>query len=163
MITVRYDNISSSFLPISTFHNIHLKLVFTVCPLLLGIAPLFDFQIKYTTTYTCTKQIRRVRVPGRSDQEQGVVQLPGQEPPFRFRGTPPPHDQASDAAPKRWVRIDQFHQPEAKGLDPIYHIHVLLMPGHEFPINCGSQDGWKIPSDSKQDLNLVPLVSQSWS
>ena len=37
----------------------------------------------------------------RAGQEQGVVQLPGQEPPFHFRGTPPPHDQASDAAPKR--------------------------------------------------------------
>ena len=39
----------------------------------------------------------------RASQEQGVVQLPGQELPFRFRGTPPPHDQASDAAPKRFV------------------------------------------------------------
>ena len=54
-------------------------------------------------------------------QEQGVVQLPDQEPPFRFRGTPPPHDQASDAAPKRWGRIDQIHQPEAKGLNPIFN------------------------------------------
>ena len=47
----------------------------------------------------------------RAGQEQGVVQLPGQEPPFRFRGTPPPHDQASDAAPKMWGRRDQIHQP----------------------------------------------------
>ena len=30
-----------------------------------------------------------------------------------------------------------------KDRSPISCIHVTLVPGHEFPINCGSQHGWK--------------------
>ena len=45
--------------------------------------------------------------------------------PFRFRGTLP-HDQASDAVPKRWGRIDQIYQPEAEGRNPICHIHSVV-------------------------------------
>ena len=41
----------------------------------------------------------------------------------------------------RWV--DQTHHQVVKDRNPISCIHVTLVPGHEFPINCGSQHGWK--------------------
>ena len=39
----------------------------------------------------------------------------------------------------RWV--DQTHHKMVKDRNPIDDIHVSLVPGHAFPINCGSQHG----------------------
>ena len=59
--------------------------------------------------------------------------------------------------------VDQTHDKVVKTENTIHCILVSLVPGHEFPINCGSQHGWNNLSASEQELNLVPSVSRSWS
>ena len=59
-------------------------------------------------------------------------------------GTPPPSwikAQMQLLSGGRWV--DQTHHKVVKDRNPIHCIHVSLVPGHEFPINCRSQHGWK--------------------
>ena len=41
-----------------------------------------------------------------------------------------------------------------KDQNPISCIHVTLVRGHEFPINCGSQHGWK--NSSRFQAGLEP-------
>ena len=90
----------------------------------------------HTTSCTCAiKHRERKKFDGfayRAGQEQGVVQLPGQEPTFRFRGTPPPHDQVTGREQAqiisherhiRFFRIPKLHFSVFLALSQLHQIN----------------------------------------